>query len=109
EHERPSRLHRDDPPVEREDRGAEPQKDAAQACAAAALADKRRLPDGVHIRRQREQGLLRAGAPRPLQARIREAGPSIAKRGLAGSRVGRSNQQTSTVSSLRPSVTYANV
>src|SRR5205823_7807208 len=54
------------------DRRAQPQKDAIQAPAAAALADQRRLPAGVHLGRERQQGLLRARAPGPLPARIRE-------------------------------------
>ena len=44
----------------------EPQKDVAQARAAAALADQPRLPPGVHLRRERQPGLLRARAARPL-------------------------------------------
>ncbi len=56
--------------VERADQGAEPQQDAAQAPARAALAHQRRLPPRVHLRRERQQGLLRARAARSLSPRI---------------------------------------
>jgi len=58
QHEWPTRLHRDDQPLERAHRAAKRQKDSAQARAAAALGYQRRLPPGVHVGRQREPGLL---------------------------------------------------
>ena len=40
------------------DRGAEPEKDAAEAPARPPLADKRRLPPRVHLGCERQQGVL---------------------------------------------------
>jgi hypothetical protein len=57
-------------------RGAERQKDAAQAPAAPPLADERRLPACLHLGRERQQRLLRARAIGPLPARIRKGGTS---------------------------------
>ena len=53
-----------------EDRGAQSQKDAVQASASTALAHQLRLPARVHLRRERQQGLLRAGTARALPARV---------------------------------------
>ena len=41
-----------------------------------ALAHERRFPARVHLGRERQQRLLRAGAARPLSARVRETGMS---------------------------------
>ncbi len=66
-------LHRDDQSVERPDRGAEPEEVAAEAEARAPLAYERRLPARLHLRRERQQGLLRTRAARPLPPGVREA------------------------------------
>ena len=89
-----SGLHRDDPPVERADWDPQPQKDAAQAPASAALAHECRLPAGVHLGSERKPGLLRARDSRPLQTRVREAdltprsdrAGSVGPRGVAAQR-----------------------
>jgi hypothetical protein len=60
----------------RRERFAAPKEDAAQAPAAPSLADERRFPARVHLGREREQRLLRAGAAGPRSARIREGGLS---------------------------------
>jgi hypothetical protein len=61
----------------------EPQKDAAQAPAPAALADELRFPARVHLGREHQQRLLRARAVGPLSARIRERRMSNRRRGRA--------------------------
>ena len=62
---------------------AERQEDAAQAAARAPLAHQRRLPARIHLRREREQRLLRARAARPLPARLREGRGSETARACA--------------------------
>jgi len=63
-------------PVAQAVRRAEHEKDAAQAPAAPPLADELRLPARVHLGREREQRLLRAGAARPPPTRVREGAMS---------------------------------
>ena len=54
-------------------RRAELQEVAAQAAARATVAHQLRLPAGLHLGREREQRLLRAGAARALSPRLRES------------------------------------
>ena len=65
-------LHRDDQAVAQAVRRGVVPEDAAQGAAGAEVADQPRLPAGLHVGREREQHLLRAGAARPLPARLRE-------------------------------------
>ena len=76
--------HRDHPPVAEAVRGAEHRKDAAQAPASPPLAHQRRFPARVHLRRERQQRLLRAGAAGPLSARVREDAMSESVGAAAG-------------------------
>jgi hypothetical protein len=69
-HQRTARLHRDHHPVESADRRPRFSKDAVQASASPTLVHQRRLPAGVDLRCQRQQGLLRARTARALPARI---------------------------------------
>src|SRR5450755_288407 len=81
--------------MERADRSAESQKNSAQAAPASPLAGQRGFPAGVHVGCQRQQGLLRTGAPGPLPARVRESAMT------------RSLQATGLAASLSPSVREA--
>ena len=66
-------------------------KDAVQAPASPALAHQLRLPARVHLRRERQQGLLRAGTARALPARVPETAMRR-RRAVPAAPRGRSNQ-----------------
>jgi cyclopropane-fatty-acyl-phospholipid synthase len=73
EFKRPPGLHRDDQAVARPLRESQLAQDRDEGSAPPPLPHQPPVPAGVHLRREREQRVLRARAARPLSARVREA------------------------------------